>query len=220
MANPLVTLAKERWRYWLSPVVLVVCFYLMIKLSLGGDPLFQRVTTGGTQGQVPDVQYQMTGGLWTLICVAILTFGLLFYLMRHWARYFLNRKIITSYLFFAIIPFFATLLIFFAIIRAWFGITNSLAFNKTLDLHMGEMENFVSNLQSGFGDSDLESDLQMQIQNLIEKAMNDELSSFSRRSIETCLPCNILPSNKNPGESCTAWTASRRGHLPRRRAGR
>ena len=199
MANPLVTLAKERWRYWLSPVVLVVCFYLMIKLSLGGDPLFQRVTTGGTQGQVPDVQYQMTGGLWTLICVAILTFGLLFYLMRHWARYFLNRKIITSYLFFAIIPFFATLLIFFAIIRAWFGITNSLAFNKTLDLHMGEMENFVSNLQSGFGDSDLESDLQMQIQNLIEKAMNDELSSFSRRQKSDIAIAIYIQTKKIPG---------------------
>ncbi|MDJ0839986.1 MAG: HAMP domain-containing protein, partial [Acidobacteriota bacterium] len=171
----------SKWRLWLPPLLLGVCFYLLFRLGFSGDPFFERVIDSThIPGKIPEVRYQMTTRLFALFGVVILLIGVVFQMMRQWAAYFLNRKIIVSYLFFAVIPLGTTLMIFFAIIRSWFGITSTLAFDKTLDQHARALENFTHSLQAGLRISQLGNDLQTRVQRLVTNSMENELSNMAR----------------------------------------
>jgi len=172
---------KIQWRVWLVPLLTAICFYVLIRLLFSGAPFFVRVIDpGAIPGEVPQASYRVGWRLVGLILTLTALLGLAFQMMRHWARYYLNRKILISYLFFALVPLITTVLIFFGIVRAWFGITNTMAFDKALDQHAEELQNFVLGLQEGLRRSNLETDLDTRIKRLIDDGIENELSTFSR----------------------------------------
>lgn len=87
----------------------------------------------GKPGNPLVAYYSVTtrGALAILFAVGLVLSGLL--LMRQWARYFLNRKLVLTYLFFAFIPLVCTVIIFVMGVRALFGISSANTVENTIE---------------------------------------------------------------------------------------
>jgi len=193
--------SKPNWRLWSLPILTVICVYALIRLLFSDAPLFVRdIEPALIPNRIPEAVYRVSWRLGGLILTLIALLALGFQIMRHWARYYLNRKILVSYLFFALVPLITTVLIFFGIIRAWFGITNTMAFDKALDQHAGELQNFVLGLQEDMRTSELAL-LEARIGRLIRAGIDNELSTFSRQQdrgirVEIYLQPESLPGER------------------------
>lgn len=143
-----------KWYAWTGPVLLVVCLYFMVRLGFSESPLFVKSENLFGQGEVPIVHYRPSFRLWGLIAVFAVFLVLFFHSIRQWARYYLNRKLILSYLFFSIVPMVTIILIGLAGVRAWFGISNTLNIERILGLYGAELETFTQTIQTGFKNQD------------------------------------------------------------------
>ena len=177
----------------------MVSFYFLVKLAFSDQPYFIKESLDMGQGEVPDVRYRISGSLLLTIMMGVLFLGFLSHSLRQWAHYHLNRKMVISYLFFAIVPLVTTTLIFFAVIRAWFGIINTMSFDKAIDLQATELKNFVRSIQLGIRESELKADIETKIRKVIETSRNNELTSI--RHQKKSLSVEIyLQTEKRPGE--------------------
>ena len=147
-----------KWRSLIGPVFMVLCLYLLLQLSFSDTPLFTKNEVFFAQGEVPTVRYHPSLRLLGLVLVLIVFNIFFFYALSQWARYYLNRKLVLSYLFFAIIPLMTIILIAAAGIKAWFGISNTLHIENVLDLYSSELENFVESIHVALKGNQLDSD--------------------------------------------------------------
>ena len=148
MENTSENKAKVKWDVWIGPAGMLGCLYLLIRfLSSPGGFSTKTLVPVTSAGQVPDVSYQLTGAGVASICVGIAL--MLFFLqsLRVWARYYLNRKLIISYLFFAIIPLCTLLVISVMGTRLWIGISNANAIDGTMGIFARDLEGFADSIQ-------------------------------------------------------------------------
>lgn len=124
------------WGYLLAMGPLLV---LILTLGWGGGPLFERVISRAERGQVPAISFVPSGILWFEIAATLLFLTLAFLVVRAWARYFLSRKMLLSYLFFAFIPLVTAILIFLTITKVMLGISSLLTFEDSMDRRAGEL---------------------------------------------------------------------------------
>jgi len=191
-------LSPSKWRYWLIPILMLVCLYFMAVLGFSDTPLFVKTVAETAQGQNPTVSYSASWSLIALIVLSFFFFGLFFVLLRQWAHYYLNRKMILSYLFFAIIPLVTTTLILFSILRSLYGITNTLAFEKVIDQQASEMENLVESIQKSIQQGDRTNSGADRTLDVIEKAILDLRGR--RNSLEGLDLDVYLQTTKIPGQ--------------------
>ncbi len=171
-------IASLRWKTWVGPALLLVCLYLMARLGFSESPLFVKSEDLFGQGEVPVVHYKPSPRLWGLIGVFLVFLVLCFYTIRQWARYFLNRKLILSYLFFSIVPMVTIILIGLAGVRAWFGISNTLNIERTLELYGAELETFTQNIHTGFrNETDLGKNYYGRLEAVIRATEESEIIS-------------------------------------------
>lgn len=192
---------KSRPYWWLLPLPAVLCLYFMFQLSFSDAPFFVRELAEGVDpNMIPDARYRSTSRLWGLLGFSALFLALTAAMMRQWARYFLNRKIVISYLFFAVIPLGTTILIFFAIARSWYGIQSTVIFDKLLEMNQSEFQNFTEGLHIGIRQDALGSDLQTRIQRMVAEAKDEELSRFTLSEERQVAVTIYLQTPKVPGE--------------------
>lgn len=67
--------------------------------------------------------------------------------LRNWARYYLNRKLIVSYLFFALIPLLSTIGIFVLGVRILLGLTAAHGVEKGIQTLAKDLNNYTFNVQ-------------------------------------------------------------------------
>jgi len=138
-----------RWfKAWVNVLLTLTFLVLLIHLTLFSEqPLFIDEGIGVLQGQVPNLKYHGTSRFFWIIGLFFL-FNLFFVLsLRQWARYYLNRKLFLSYVL-ALIPFLITGLIFAYGFRSWFGLSNTLNIEKTLEIAARDLDNFVARVES------------------------------------------------------------------------
>ena len=138
-----------RWvKTWANLVLVLVLLFLLVHLTLfSQQPLFVDEGVGVLQGQVPNLRYHGTSRFYWLLGIFVL-FNLFFVLtLRQWARYYLNRKLFLSYVL-ALIPFMMSGLICTYGFRSWFGLSNTLSIEKTLELAARDLTNFVDRVEA------------------------------------------------------------------------
>ncbi len=137
------------WGYLLAMGPLL---FLILSLGWGGGPLFERVISRAQRGQVPTISFVPSGMLWLEVGATILFLTLAFLVLRIWARYFLSRKMLLSYLFFAFIPLATAILIFLTITKVMLGISSLLTFEDAMDRRSGELIAYARDLRAAFPD--------------------------------------------------------------------
>ena len=94
----------------------------------------------------PNLEYHGTARFFWIVGVFFL-FNVFFVLsLRQWARYYLNRKLFLSYVL-ALIPVLLTGLIFTYGFRSWFGLSNTLNIEKTLEIAASDLSSFVERVE-------------------------------------------------------------------------
>ncbi len=196
-----------KWKSLASPVLAVVCLYFVVKIGLSDAPFLVKSETFMGQGRMPMVEYRPSAKLWSSVTFFVLFNIFLFIALRHWARYFLNRKMILSYLFFAIVPLLTNIFIITSGVQAWFGISNTIVIEKIMEIHSQELKNFVLNIQNGIGELLQQSRLvqfdettKNDIREIVDASTNSELNSL--RSLRSgAIPVDVYwQTEKRPGE--------------------
>lgn len=168
-------------------------------------------------GEVPEVRYDITVNGALTICLAILFAVLLGVTLRQWARYYLNRKLMLSYLIFAVIPLGCTVIIFVLGIRALFGITSANTVENTIILMSNDLAKYSAAVQEKTADllsvGDANFNVEIQLANIIDETRTTELtrhaysdlavdvyfiSSMNASNSLICMYCETL---KDKGES-------------------
>lgn len=126
---------KKPWLIWFYVVALLPTLYIILYLAFGDLPLILRLPGEAARGDVPDVRFIASGWMFLWFADIIAFLACFFQVMRLWARYYLSRKLLLSYLFFAIIPLTTALLIFVTITRVMLGISSLLTFEDAADSH-------------------------------------------------------------------------------------
>lgn len=191
----------KHWKALINPLIMVLCLLLMMRIGFTGDPLFTSEAAGlFVQGVVPEVRYNPSPRLWLLIC-SLVVFNVAFFLtLTQWARYFLNRKLILSYLYFAIVPLLTVLLICLAAVRTWFGISNTLNIERKMDRQAQELQNFVQVIHSNIRDAGIMENPEAMVREIIDQSRDRELLS-QRNTPLSDIPVEIyLVPDKRPGE--------------------
>ena len=139
--------SQGKWRGWINPLLLLVSGYFLIVFFFSEEPFFIKSIPPVLQGEVPEVAFRFSSSLiWTLVFFVLFNF-FLFQALRQWARYYLNRKLVLSYLLFAIVPLVTNIFIFMAGITTWMGLSNTFIIEKSMEMQARELENFAFTLQ-------------------------------------------------------------------------
>jgi len=141
-------ITDSKLKSWISPVLVVVSLYFLLQILFSEAPLFIKNIPYAGQGEMPVVTFEPARRLVAVLSLFVFFNIFLFLVLRQWARYYLNRKLILSYLLFAIIPLLTNLFIFTAGAKAWLGISTSFMVEKAMDIQSNELRRFVSNIQS------------------------------------------------------------------------
>jgi len=196
------------WKTLLCPVLAFVCLYFMLRIGLSSEPFLIKSETFMGQGRAPEVEYRPSSALWQLALSFLLFNVFLLIALRNWARYFLNRKMILSYLFFAIVPLLTNIFIIVSGIQAWFGISNTIVIEKIMEIHSRELENFVLSIQNGMNELlragrvvSLDENTRSDIKRVIDTSTNSELNSLRYMRGGSIIPVDVYwQSKKRPGE--------------------
>ena len=153
MKKPDWNTVKAHWLSLVAPIMTVFCLYLLLRLAMMEVPFFIKVTPQTLQGQVPQVRYIPSWTLKGALVAFILFNAFLFQTLRQWARYYLNRKLVLSYLFFALVPLLTNLCVFVGGISTWMGLSNTFLIEKNLELHSRDLERLSKTIQTRLADS-------------------------------------------------------------------
>lgn len=141
--------SKRKKRWWISTYLLAMglLLYLILTLGFGSRPLFVRHAGTAARGVVPEVSFAPSPYLWLMIFASVIFLALAFQVLRLWAMYYLSRKMLLSYLFFAFIPLLTSLLIFVTITKVMLGISSLLTFEDAMDRKAQEIMTYGYELQ-------------------------------------------------------------------------
>ncbi len=148
----------DKWKSWINPVLMAGCFYMLIRLGLSEGSFFIKTIPDVGQGEIPTVTFEPAKRLLLALFLFVMFNVFLFQALRQWARYYLNRKLVLSYLLFAIIPLLTNLFIFTAGIKTWLGISTTFIVEKAMVIQKNELTRFVKEIQDevlGIESSDL-----------------------------------------------------------------
>ncbi len=184
MSSRLVQAAKQ-WRSWFWPSLTVFSFYFLFRYAFGfqGQDFLSHQFIQLQAGQVPEVRYDITVNGALAICLALLFTASLAFALRQWARYYLNRKLILSYLIFAFIPLACTVLIFALGIRALFGITSANTVENMMIMLSADLVKYSTSVQDqtlellSVGDANF--NVELELSNIIDETRRSELSRHS-----------------------------------------
>lgn len=138
-----------KWRVWIGPAIMLLCLFLIAQLTLNVDPgaLLNKTYSQTQAGVVPDAHYRITLRGSTAIALFVVLLITFVFSLRTWARYYLNRKLVLSYLFFAFIPLVCNAVIFIMGIRALFGILSVNTVENTMVLLARDLSKFSKAIQ-------------------------------------------------------------------------
>ena len=188
-----------RWfASWVNVLLAITFLVLLIHLTLFSEqPLFINEGIGVLQGQVPNLKYHGTPRFFWIIGLFFL-FNLFFVLsLRQWARYYLNRKLFLSYVL-ALIPFLITGLIFAYGFRSWFGLTNTLNIEKSLEIAGRDLDNFVARVESELYQTGMQ--FQLKLPSIVKQSVKSEFRDQKFFDTDTLEVAIYFLSEKVPGE--------------------
>lgn len=174
--------ALRNWRAWLWPALTLISFYLLLRFAFGisGSSFLSHQYIQLEPGTVPEVRYDITVRGALAVCLAVLFSATLILSLRQWARYYLNRKLILSYLIFAMIPLVCTVAIFVLGIRALFGITSANTIENTLIMLSDDLAKYSASVQEqtleliSIGDPAF--NVEFELADIIDRTRETELS--------------------------------------------
>lgn len=184
-------MALLRWtgrlrRYGLGPGLLLL-FLGLLALNLGSADLLERHEIQLLAGDLPEVTHRL-GFHGVLSCLlALLACASLVLAMREWARYYLNRKLVLSYLVLALFPFLSTFIIYFLGARALFGIISANSVENTMSRVAGDLHQFTATLTQETAqllDSGIPQDPAATLQPIVEKARATRLGTLAYSALQ------------------------------------
>ena len=146
LTTELKKLRKAGWQTWISPLLMLVCAWFLLGFLTSDEPFFLKSFSTADRGKMPEVTFTASKSLWGTVIMFVLFNVFLLQTLRQWARYYLSRKLVLSYLLFAIVPLLTNLFVFTAGITTWLGMSNTFIVEKAIERQVGDLENFTNNL--------------------------------------------------------------------------
>ncbi|MCB1051099.1 MAG: SpoIIE family protein phosphatase [Acidobacteria bacterium] len=188
---------KRIRRYWLGPFLVLLALFLLFWTLGGSGGIVNKIYLDCPKGELPEIDYLLGFKGWLTLILLIFSTAAMVFTMREWARYYLNRKLVLSYLVLALFPFLTTLIIFLLGTRALFGIIAANTVENTLTRVARDLDSFNESImaesQRILSDSEPQN-VESILRPMVENAQRTKVGSlaYSDLSVEIFVGTDLL----------------------------